>query len=31
MDYMVNEKLTRGFAILAYPAEYRNSGIKTIG
>jgi Protein of unknown function (DUF2950) len=27
-DYVVNEKLT-GFAIVAYPAEYRNSGIMT--
>lgn len=26
-DYKVNGKLTRGFAILAYPADYRNSGI----
>jgi hypothetical protein len=26
-DYLVNGKMTRGFAILAYPAEYRNSGI----
>ncbi len=28
-DYIVNGKLTGGFAILAYPAEYRNSGIMT--
>ncbi len=28
-DYMANGKLTGGFAILAYPAEYRNSGIMT--
>src|SRR5271167_2858562 len=28
-DYLVNGKLTGGFAILAYPAEYRNSGIMT--
>jgi hypothetical protein len=28
-DYMVNGNLTGGFAILAYPAEYRNSGIMT--
>jgi len=27
--YLVNGKLTGGFAILAYPAEYRNSGIMT--
>jgi hypothetical protein len=29
MSYMVNGKLTRGFAIIAYPAEYRNSGVMT--
>jgi len=28
-DYVVNGKMTGGFAILAYPAEYRNSGIVT--
>jgi hypothetical protein len=28
-DYLVNGKFTGGFAILAYPAEYRNSGIMT--
>ncbi|QNI34811.1 DUF2950 domain-containing protein [Alloacidobacterium dinghuense] len=28
-DYMVNGKLTRGFAFVAYPAEYRNSGVMT--
>ena len=28
-DYVVNGKMTGGFAILAYPAEYRNSGIMT--
>jgi hypothetical protein len=28
-DYMVNGKLSGGFAILAYPAEYRNSGVMT--
>ena len=28
-DYVVNGKMTRGFAILAYPAEYQNSGIMT--
>jgi hypothetical protein len=28
-DYIVNGKLTGGFAVLAYPAEYRNSGIMT--
>lgn len=26
-DYIANGKMTGGFAILAYPAEYRNSGI----
>jgi Protein of unknown function (DUF2950) len=26
-DYIVNGKMTGGFAILAYPAAYRNSGI----
>jgi hypothetical protein len=28
-DYLTNGKMTGGFAILAYPAEYRNSGIMT--
>jgi hypothetical protein len=28
-DYIVDGKMTGGFAILAYPAEYRNSGIMT--
>jgi hypothetical protein len=28
-DYMVNGQLTRGFAFVAYPAEYRNSGVTT--
>jgi hypothetical protein len=28
-DYLVNGKMTGGFAVLAYPAEYRNSGIMT--
>ncbi|MGB2634888.1 MAG: DUF2950 family protein [Candidatus Acidiferrum sp.] len=28
-DYLVNGKLTGGFALVAYPAEYRNSGIMT--
>jgi hypothetical protein len=27
--YMVNGKLTGGFAFVAYPAEYRSSGVKT--
>jgi hypothetical protein len=28
-DYMVGDKLTRGFAFVAYPADYRNSGVMT--
>jgi Protein of unknown function (DUF2950) len=28
-DYVVDGKMTRGFAILAFPVEYRNSGIMT--
>jgi len=28
-DYVVNGELTRGFAFVAYPAEYRNSGVMT--
>jgi hypothetical protein len=28
-NYMVNGKLTRGFALVAWPAEYRNSGVMT--
>ncbi len=28
-DYIVNGKMTGGFAMVAYPAEYRNSGIMT--
>jgi hypothetical protein len=28
-DYMANGQLTRGFAFVAYPAEYRNSGVMT--
>jgi DUF2950 family protein len=28
-DYMVNGKMVGGFAIVAYPAEYRNSGVTT--
>src|SRR5262245_16271729 len=27
MDYMTKGKLTRGFALVAYPADYRNSGV----
>ncbi len=29
LDYVINGKLTRGFAFVAYPAEYRNSGVMT--
>jgi Protein of unknown function (DUF2950) len=29
MDYLVNGKLLAGFALVAYPAEYENSGIMT--
>ena len=28
-DYIVDGKMTSGFAVIAYPAEYRNSGIMT--
>ncbi|HEX3437665.1 MAG TPA: DUF2950 family protein [Pseudacidobacterium sp.] len=28
-DYMVNGRPTRGFAFVASPAEYRNSGVIT--
>ena len=28
-NYVVNGKLTGGFAFVAYPAEYRSSGVKT--
>jgi hypothetical protein len=28
-DYMVNGKMVDGFAFVAYPAEYRNSGVMT--
>jgi hypothetical protein len=28
-DYVVNGQLTRGFAFVAYPSEYRNSGVMT--
>jgi len=28
-DYLVNGQLTRGFAFVAYPAQYRNSGVMT--
>lgn len=29
LDYVVNGKMTLGFAVVAYPAEYGNSGIMT--
>jgi hypothetical protein len=29
MSYIVDGKMTRGFASLAYPAEYRSSGVIT--
>jgi hypothetical protein len=28
-DYIANGRLTKGFAFIAYPAEYRNSGVMT--
>jgi len=28
-NYVVDEKMTRGFAVLAYPAMYRSSGVMT--
>jgi hypothetical protein len=28
-DYVVNDKMIGGFALVAYPAEYRNSGVMT--
>ena len=28
-DYLLNGQLTRGFGFVAYPAEYRNSGVMT--
>lgn len=28
-DYVVNGKMTEGFAFVAYPAEYKSSGVKT--
>lgn len=28
-DYMVNGKMTGGFAVLAHPAQYSDSGIMT--
>ncbi len=29
-NYIVNGKMTEGFAIVAYPAEYRSSGVMTL-
>jgi Protein of unknown function (DUF2950) len=29
MSDMTDGKLTKGFAFIAYPAEYRNSGVMT--
>ena len=29
-DYLVDGKMTNGFAFLAYPAEYRSSGVMTL-
>jgi hypothetical protein len=29
MDYVVNSKMIGGFALVAWPAEYRNSGVMT--
>ncbi len=29
-NYVVNGKMTRGFAFVAYPAEYRSSGVMTL-
>src|SRR5262245_713938 len=29
LDYVVNGKMIGGFALVAYPAEYRNSGVMT--
>jgi hypothetical protein len=28
-NYVVNGKMSRGFAFVAYPAEYRSSGVMT--
>ena len=28
-DYIVDGKMTKGFAFLAYPADYRSSGVMT--
>jgi len=29
LDYMVNGEMQKGFALIAYPAEYKNSGVMT--
>jgi hypothetical protein len=29
LDYVVNGKMIGGFALVAYPASYRNSGVMT--
>jgi hypothetical protein len=29
MDYVVDGKMTKGFAFVAYPAVYRDSGVMT--
>lgn len=29
LDYMVNGEMQKGFAMIAYPAEYKNSGVMT--
>jgi DUF2950 family protein len=29
-NYIVNSKMTDGFAFVAYPAEYRSSGVMTL-
>ena len=29
MDYVVKGNMIGGFGLIAYPAEYRNSGVKT--
>jgi hypothetical protein len=29
VDYVVNDKMIGGYALVAYPAEYRNSGVMT--
>ena len=29
MNYVVDGKMIGGFALVAYPAEYRNSGVMT--